>query len=86
MKIQIQQVPIGLRQTADSIELFQGGYELGSNESCTVRVDYFSGSDLKTQEKIIIPQELVENWTDDQPIIDWVMNELDLIKIEIKPW
>jgi hypothetical protein len=61
MKINIKPIIVGLRETADNVELFQGGYELGSNDACTVKVKYFSGNDIKVEEKITLPKELVEN-------------------------
>lgn len=79
--IQIEPINVGLRETANFIQLFQGGYALGSNDGCKVKVQYFDGTDLKAEEKVEIPAELVAEWTDDQPIIDYVINTLGLVVI-----
>lgn len=83
MKIQIEPVTVGFEIQANNVELKQGGYILGTNEECKVRVLFFKDNNLVHDQKIIvIPQELVEDWTDDQVLIDYVFNELGLIKIE----
>jgi len=80
--INIENVTIGFNQIANAVELIQGGYILGSNEGCKVKVKFFDDTNLKTQVVVVIPSELVAEWTDDQPLIDYVLNELGLI---VKP-
>jgi len=80
--INIENVTIGFNQIANAVELIQGGYILGSNEGCKVKANFFDGTDLKTQVLVTIPSEIVAEWTDDQPLIDYVLNELGLI---VKP-
>ena len=80
--INIENVTIGFNQIANAVELVQGGYILGSNEGCKVKVSFFEDTNLKTQVVVVIPSELVAEWTDDQPLIDYVLNELGLI---VKP-
>lgn len=80
--INIENVTIGFNQIANAVELIQGGYTLGSNEGCKVKANFFDGNNLKTQVVVTIPSEIVEEWTDDQPLIDYVLNELGLI---VKP-
>ena len=80
--INIENVTIGFNQTANAVELIQGGYTLGSNEGCKVKANFFDGTNLKTQVLVTIPSEIVAEWTDDQPLIDYVLNELGLI---VKP-
>lgn len=77
--INIENVSIGFNQIANAVELIQGGYTLGSNEGCKVRANFFDGTNLKTQVVVVIPSEIVATWTDDQPLIDYVLNELGLI-------
>jgi len=80
--INIENVTIGFNQIANGVELIQGGYILGSNEGCKVKANFFDGVNLKTQVVVVIPSEIVEDWTNDQPMIDYVLNELGLI---VKP-
>lgn len=80
--INIENVTIGFNQIANAVELIQGGYTLGSNEGCKVRANFFEGTNLKTQVVVVIPSEIVAEWTDDEPLIDYVLNELGLI---VKP-
>jgi hypothetical protein len=80
--IRIENVSIGFNQIANAVELIQGGYQLGSNEGCKVKVSFFEDTNLKTQVVVFIPSDLVSEWTDDQPMIDYVLNELGLI---VKP-
>jgi len=80
--INIENVTIGFNQIANAVELVQGGYILGSNEGCKVKVNFFDDANLKTQVVVVIPSELVAEWIDDQPLIDYVLNELGLI---VKP-
>jgi hypothetical protein len=80
--INIKNVTIGFNQIANAVELVQGGYILGSKEGCKVKVNFFEDVNLKTQVVVVIPSELVAEWTDDQPLIDYVLNELGLI---VKP-
>lgn len=80
--INIKNVTIGFNQTANAVELIQGGYTLGSNEGCKVKANFFDDANLKTQVVVTIPSEIVAEWTDDQPLIDYVLNELGLI---VKP-
>lgn len=83
MKIQIEPVTVAFEVEANYVELRQGGYILGTNEECRVRVLFFRDSDLVYDQKVvIIPEELVAVWTDDQPLIDYVIDELSLVKIE----
>ena len=81
MKIQIEPITAGLRRIANFVELFQGGYALGSEEGCKVRVQYFENADLIAEERIDIPADLVATWTDDQPIIDYVFIKLNLVAV-----
>lgn len=79
MKIQINPVTVAFEVEANNIELRQGGYLLGSNEECRVRCLFYKDNDLVHDQKLItIPSALVEVWTDDQPIIDFVINQLGL--------
>ena len=80
--INIENVTIGFNQIANAVELIQGSYILGSNEGCKVKANFFHGTNLKTQVVVVIPSEIVAEWTDDQPLIDYVLNELGLI---VKP-
>jgi hypothetical protein len=80
--IKIENVSIGFNQVANGVELIQGGYILGSNEGCKVKVNFFEDVNLKTQVVVVIPSDLVSKWIDDQPLIDYVLNELGLI---VKP-
>ena len=80
--INIENVTIGFNQIANAVELIQGGYTLGSNEGCKVKANFFDGVNLKTQVVVVIPSEIVATWTDDEPLIDYVLNELGLI---VKP-
>jgi len=80
--INIENVTIGFNQIANAVELVQGSYTLGSNECCKVKVEFFEDTNLKTQVVVVIPSEIVAEWTDDQPLIDYVLNELGLI---VKP-
>ena len=82
MKIQIEPIVVGLRETANFIELFQEGYALGSNIGCKVKVQYFNGNDLKVEERIEIPAKLIADWTDDQTLIDYVIETLELVVVE----
>jgi hypothetical protein len=77
--IRIENVTIGFNQIANAVELIQGGYTLGSNEGCKVKVNFFEDINLKTQVVVVIPSDLVSEWIDDQPLIDYVLNELGLI-------
>jgi hypothetical protein len=80
--MKIQEISVGLRQTANNIKLIQFDYALGSNEGCKVKVQYFNDDNLKIEELLELPSEIVAEWTDDQPLIDYVLNELGLI---VKP-
>jgi len=80
--INIENVTIGFNQIANAVELIQGSYTLGSNEGCKVKANFFDGTNLKTQVVVTIPSEIVVTWTNDQPLIDYVLNELGLI---VKP-
>ena len=80
--INIENVTIGFNQIANGVELIQGSYTLGSNDGCKVKANFFDGTDLKTQVVVVIPSEIVATWTDDQPLIDYVLDELGLI---VKP-
>lgn len=80
--INIENVSIGFNQIANAVELIQGGYTLGSNDGCKVKANFFEDNNLKTQVVVVIPSEIVATWTDDQPLIDYVLNELGLI---VKP-
>ena len=80
--INIENVTIGFNKIANGVELIQGGYILGSNEGCKVKANFFDGVNLKTQVVVVIPSEIVATWIDDQPLIDYVLNELGLI---VKP-
>lgn len=82
MKIQITPTPISLKIKANFIQLRQGGYILGSNESCRVRVLFYDNENLVCDQNVVeIPANLVAQWEDDQPLIDYVINELNLIKV-----
>jgi len=80
--IRIENVTIGFNQIANAVELIQGGYQLGSNEGCKVKVNFFVDTDFKLQVLVAIPSELVVNWISDDEIIAYVLNELHLI---VKP-
>lgn len=77
--INIEPVAIRFGIYATKVQLRQGAYILGSNDACRVRVLFYSDENLVDDSEVVeIPQNLVENWTDDQPIIDYVINELQL--------
>jgi hypothetical protein len=80
--IKIENVIIGFNQVANGVELIQGGYQLGSNEGCKVKVNFFVDNDFKLQVLVDIPSPLVINWINDDEIIAYVLNELNLI---VKP-
>ena len=80
--IKIENVTIGFNQVANGVELIQGGYQLGSNEGCKVKVNFFVDNDFKLQVLVAIPAELIVNWINDDEIIAYVLNDLGLV---IKP-
>ena len=80
--IKIENVTIGFNQVANGVELIQGGYQLGSNEGCKVKANFFVDNDFKLQVLVAIPSSLVVNWINDDEIIAYVLNELNLI---VKP-
>lgn len=83
MKIQIQPIAIAFQQDANFIQLRQGGYILGTNEQCRVRVLFYNNNDFINDQTIIdIPQELVEDWTDNQILIDYAIETLGLTIVE----
>ena len=82
MKIKIQEIPVAFTVSANYIQLRQGAYILGSNEGCKVRVLFFKGENLVNDQQIVeIPANIVANWVDDTEMIDYVINELNLIKV-----
>jgi len=80
--IKIENVTIGFNQVANGVELIQGGYQLGSNEGCKVKVNFFVDNDFKLQVLVAIPAELIVNWINDDEIIAYVLNDLGLV---VKP-
>jgi len=80
--IKIENVTIGFNQIANGVELIQGGYQLGSNEGCKVKVNFFVDNDFKLQVLVDIPSPLVINWINDDEIIAYVLNDLGLV---VKP-
>lgn len=80
--IRIENVTIGFNQVANGVELIQGDYQLGSNEGCKVKVNFFVDTDFKLQVLVDIPSPLVINWINDDEIIAYVLNELNII---VKP-
>lgn len=81
--INIENVTIGFNQIANGVELIQGGYILGSNEGCKVKVNFFEDTNFKLQIVVNIPSELVDVWTEDQPMIDYTLAELGLVVKEV---
>jgi hypothetical protein len=85
MKIQIEPINIRFNLQATEVQLRQGGYLLGSNESCKVKVLFFSEGNLIDDSQVVeIPAEIVNNWENDEPLIDYVFSELNLVKIKSK--
>lgn len=83
MKIQIKPISVGLDLEANYVEFRAGGYILGTNEECKVRCLFYKDGNLIHDSKVVtIPAELVEVWTDDTPLIDYVIDELGLVKVE----
>ena len=76
--IRIQPVAIGFNEYANGVQLKIGSYTLGSNDGCTVKVQFFIDTNLKAEKTINIPTNLVDNWTEDQGIIDYAIATLGL--------
>ena len=83
--INIENVTIGFNQVANGVELIQGGYQLGSNEGCRVKANFFVNADFKLQVIVNIPSDLVADWSNDNSIIQYVLNELKLVEKPIEP-
>jgi len=83
MKIQIEPIQVAFQTEANFIQLRQGGYVLGSNEACRVRLLFYKDGDLIDDQKIVeIPKELVILWNDnDQVLIDYVISTLGLVVV-----
>lgn len=82
MNIQIEPVSVGFKIEADSIKITQGGYVLGSGNGAKCKVEFFSGVDKVCEQTIALPSSIIQPWVDDEPVIDYVVNELELVVVD----
>lgn len=76
-KYNIEQISYGVLGNADQIEITIGSFSLGEIPRVIVSL---KNSEKTLETKLLeMPEETYQNWgTDDQVVIDWVLDELNL--------
>lgn len=79
-KYNIEQISYGVLGNADQIEITIGSFSLGEIPRVIVS---FKNSEKTLETKVLeMPEETYQNWgTDDQVVVDFVLEELGLTEI-----